>query len=573
MNILSLRQNPIQPQTRPAFRANQKIPQEKIIKGISDSLMSSVKTAGDSFELTNIINNPQKSKVFFATLGSLMTAAAVKITELLTGGTDDKSSSDSGDIIELSTTNAAKKERKTRKKQSLQDNHDVNVQKFIKHAGKAGVSEKALEFGINNISEKLNLDIEHKNSLVSLYNQFCGHNHKGISYDNKNNEIANSSIAESIAKELEQCSDINSIEELVSQYKTYTSQKKAQVDTESEDSISKNKILLPDCIKTRPNIKNAYESLGEEERLSVDGFLLSLESDIDSYQRKSILQSINKNYSEFLPEIASIYTQIGEVNKDNKRLFTSMLANCTVATDALKNYGTDNVSKAFNFIEYNSLVYNNISEESKEELASLRNKGDISEIILNCFDENYNLTMHNIYLGKSFKTIVKTFDAIKGNSSRRLNNFEKEYTYKDVDAEILGNDYPLLKKYLSVKDKKYLNQGKEDILLNIYTGGNINKDIFTLHSYLRFLERFVMPELNMEEGKYLSTNQVKRKYLDKLAQLKLAITNALQEQVTVFEYNLDAANIKAPKIKIPYGKNDDFYEITLNDQGKIHTIF
>lgn len=165
------------------------------------------------------------------------------------------------------------------------------------------------------------------------------------------------------------------------------------------------------------------------------------------------------------------------------------------------------------------------------------------------------------------------FKTVDINSSRGLIYQEKLYTPADIDTEINKNrlTYPLLTKYLTMPNKSYLNQGKEEKLLDIYNGAKVNKDLFTLHSYLRFLERYVMPELNNENKIYAS--QIRNAYLPKLVTLKNAINDAMKTFITVYEYSIENTDIKAPKIKIPYGKNGNFFEITINDAGKIHTIF
>lgn len=219
MNILSLRQNPVQTQAKPAFRAKPKISQEKLLKGISENLMSNALKDGDTFELSTIINDPKKNKVFFATLGSLMTAAAMKITEMLCG--KEENSLEKEDIIELSKTEHAPETNKNTKTEE-----NEKLQKFIKHSGKQCANEQALLTEIVGVFERLSPDVENKNGLISIFNRFCGLNNKGVSYDNENNEISNSSISQLVLNDIKNCTNTKRLEEIISHYKVYTAEKK-----------------------------------------------------------------------------------------------------------------------------------------------------------------------------------------------------------------------------------------------------------------------------------------------------------------------------------------------------------
>lgn len=579
MNIISLRQNTLQPQSKPTFQANSKIAQERLIKGISENLMSSALKTGDTFELSTIINDPKKNKVFFATLGSLMTAAAIKITELLTGDAS-KEETETGDIIELSTSSETENDKTVTKPETISNSEGTT--KFIKHSGKQSVTEKALESEIKTVTERLNLDRNYQNDLVELFNQFCGVNHKGISYDNKNNEVTNSSISESIVTDLQKCPDLETLDKLIAQYKLFTTEKNKTSeiievkDEEEEASPKQEEIQIPANIQTKQNLKNVYINMTPEERTRVGEFLVSIDTQ-DKVMQKIILQKLNKNYSDSILEIATAYKYTAESSTSNQsQEFLVLISNGLIDTNALKNYlANAEISKAFSFAEYNSLIKRGISDSSIEKIITMHNCGEIQKIMMHNYDEGFDTKIYQPFLGKSFKTILKLFKALNEDSSKGLNPTEKEYTTDDIDLEIRYHKetYPNLVKYLSDENKKPLNLGKKCKLLEIYNGAQINLDLFTLHSYLRFLERYVMPEFNSNEDTKIFASQIKRKYCDKVALLKNAINNAKEKTIEVSVYTLEDANIKAPKIKIPYGNNGDFFEITINDQGKIHTIF
>ncbi len=595
MNIISLQQNPLKPQYQPHFQANPKIAQEKILKGISENLMSNALKNGDVLELSTIINDPKKNKVFFATLGSLMVAAATKITEMLTGGSKEDVSS-SEDIIEGTKVKKGdevqQKNEETFVDTKVADNEIIPVVsdkssvinkeeplkeeivliRLSRHQGMPNAKEKALEIGINDVSERLNLEVEDKNSLISLYNKFCGNNYKGISYNQSNAELSNSVISQELTGELGQCSDKKSLKEIINKYNLYSSEKFEQP---IEEPVKEIPVEVPAVIATRNNIKNAYVSLDEDSRQSVNEFL-DYVANQDSILPKKVLQKINKDYSDCLPEIATINSKLIQLvnaqNKENE--FLSLLSNGLIAKDALKTYLYDDLAKSFSFIEYNSLVYNNCSTESIENLAKMRNKGDISSIIMNYADNSFELKFHSNYIDWSLRTILKTFKAIHGDSTRGLQCYEQIYKIEDIENEINNNKatYPLLYEYLNIKGKNVLNKGKEEQLLKIYYGAKVNQDFFTMHSYLRFVERYIMPKFKNELGT-LSSTQIKYEYKSKFAILRNSILDTIKSSVKVYEYSVEEANIKAPKIKVPYGNAGEFFEITINDAGKVHTIF
>lgn len=590
MNIISIsRASSFEIQSRPAFGAKPKLSQEKIIKGISGDLLSNLTTKGDSFELTNILGDKKKSKVFFATLGSLITATAIKITELITG-----ESAEAEENKEVTLRNFNKKEgvatlnnKQAKKHTSLEtkeenDNKNTNaieqteLIKFIKHKGKASEKENALILSINNATNRLNLDVEHQNSLISLFNKFCGLNNKGVSYTPKNKELTNSSIAGLLSARLEQCKDLADIELVISRYNLYTNENENIATSEQpKDEIKQDNISVPDCVMQKSKIKNAYKNLDADERKQVDKFLDDIKNDENcQVYQKTAIQGINKYYSDVLPEISLVYNTMSNNQNDNKEQFLALISNRLISTDAIKNYSNDSIAKSFNFLEYNSMIYNKLPQNSIEELAKLRNRGAISEIIMSYTDNSYDIKLHNVYLGKSFKTIVETFKAINSNSSRGLYVQDKEYTTNDIDIEIQNNNYsyPLLKKYLTVNNQ-YLNQGKEQKLLEIYNGADINKDLFTIHSYLRFLERYVMPELESSSENELYASKIRTSFCNKLVLLKNSIVTAMRSPIRIYEYSIDDTGIKAPKLKVPYDKDGNYFEITINDNGKIHTIF
>ena len=111
-------------------------------------------------------------------------------------------------------------------------------------------------------------------------------------------------------------------------------------------------------------------------------------------------------------------------------------------------------------------------------------------------------------------------------------------------------------------------------LLNLYYGDKMNKNLFTMHSYLRFIERVVIPTINeyngLEDANYC--NIINKTYIGKLKELRQIIQNEFKQTKEFPTYT--AGNIKAPQFTIPMiNSNGEEMVITINNDNKIHTIF
>lgn len=159
----------------------------------------------------------------------------------------------------------------------------------------------------------------------------------------------------------------------------------------------KEKIAIPASIETRSNIKKSYENLDEESRSKVDIFLTALESK-DSYLQRTVLQSINKNYSESLLGIAELHKLLSDMSTEQEMDFLVCLSNKLIATESVSKYLTDNnVAESFDFFEYNSFINRGLSDDAINKLASMRKKGDVSKILLSNNDETFEMKLHNIF--------------------------------------------------------------------------------------------------------------------------------------------------------------------------------
>ena len=111
-------------------------------------------------------------------------------------------------------------------------------------------------------------------------------------------------------------------------------------------------------------------------------------------------------------------------------------------------------------------------------------------------------------------------------------------------------------------------------LIDLYYRHENNKNIFTLHSYLRFLERAVLPDIieNGEEEDIYSGKILTQEFIKKLNELKQALNNVFKYPTDIQTYQFE--NILAPQfiVKLDSAEQDQFV-ITLDINDKIHTLY
>ena len=111
-------------------------------------------------------------------------------------------------------------------------------------------------------------------------------------------------------------------------------------------------------------------------------------------------------------------------------------------------------------------------------------------------------------------------------------------------------------------------------LLDLYEGNDVNGSLFTLHSYLRFIERVVIPTINknsnIDEAAYCA--RINKTYIAKLREFKESLNECFEAPVEIRTYSI--GDIEAPQFDVPMSNsNGEDLLITINNNGKIHTIF
>lgn len=356
-------------------------------------------------------------------------------------------------------------------------------------------------------------------------------------------------------------SDINNI--------NYVKNKNSQTDYEVLEIIQNNK-----------NLTDAYINIKQENPAKltlVKKFIQDLNSLSQSTGTQVVFFSrLDNLYSEYLCELAEMHNRLKDDNADSVK----NLYNRIISGNAIKEWNDDSGKYALTYLEYDSMVSNGFDDEAIKEIAKL--KKDIKFKFIDVTSpEKYTIAFrYGAYtpIKTTFSRINEIF-GILHKDSNRLNGREKDkYTSADIEYEIKKhiNSYPNLFKHLNqnADEQIYLNRGKMNNLVDLYEGNAINRDLFTLHGYLRFVERIVMPAMNKDGNadEILLCRDINNMYISKLDELKKCLKDVFAAPFEVRTRTV--GNMKAAQFYLPIknSKGNDFL-ITINNKGKIHTIF
>lgn len=221
------------------------------------------------------------------------------------------------------------------------------------------------------------------------------------------------------------------------------------------------------------------------------------------------------------------------------------------------------------------MVNNNIDESIIKELSTQKRILKLKQIEM-LSPDSFKIGFSSLNFNKNFKATSEIFKTLNNTNYKALSASDEEFTMDDIEKEIhkKQDSYPNLVEYLTIKseEQNYLNQGKMQNLLELYEGDKINKNLFTIHSYLRFIERVVLNKINNENHDFVSTKLVNKTYIDCIRALKDSLSNTMKAPLEVHTYSSD--DIKAAKFNIPYKYGEDGkLTITINENNKIHTLF
>ena len=556
-------------ETSPSFGA-------KIPKNVSGDIFTGLSNAVKTDELARTIKsqltNPAKKNTFFATVAALITATAAQLTEIVTGEQEEvvqppviepqkpakEVKNSDGDVFE------AKVEQKP----------EVNIVerfKFSKHKGTTTKFETDLSKAIIQVSNLLKVSDANADALKDLYNKFCGANYKGCHYSENNEKIQNQDIAKNLTADLLQCQRDLDLRGVISKYNKYA----AEPDMTDSETIK----IIKDYDKlTESYIAITKEKNNAEKQGQIESFLKSLNQiPVAKSLKQMWLKTIDSSYTDCLVSLASVYNEISANSAESTEKFLNLLNNKQILNEALQKWTNAAYKYYLNFFEYNSMLKAGMDDNSIKEVAQLKRNTKVDNVTIKDSD-TFSVKPPYEYINKNFYFINALFRQIhsKENYYELKSSEPEKYTIDDIEAEVLkhSDSYPNLKRHLAVKDKSYLNQGKMQNLLNLYYGDKMNKNLFTMHSYLRFIERVVIPTINeyngLEDANYC--NIINKTYIGKLKELRQIIQNEFKQTKEFQTYT--AGNIKAPQFTIPMiNSNGEEMVITINNDNKIHTIF
>lgn len=570
----------------------------------SDSLLSGTEQAE---KIKNQLSDPKQKGVFVSTLTALMATVASQLTEIMTGETpqvyDPKSvdvegvapkavkkvSSSDGDTFEVIVPS-------TKIPTSIEPEQDEKEIELQKHKGRKTPLEIDLINEINSTTEKFELKTSEKNNLNDLYNEYCGKNYKGQHLIG-DEPVSNNEITQNLIMKLQDCNDKKSLNKIIEEFNGYSVAMPSKMNMENEifETVSAldDKDIEPEIFEVIGSYKNlvaGYKNLLKEDtteplkesrdfkRKQVDDFIKKIDNDEELKNvKQAFFRSLNDEYSGYMYSVAHLINS--SVDSNSRKNLINMFINKEVVGEALTEWEKYKFrDESFSFADFNSFINSGIDEKRIEELMKMKKAGKLTA--LNVKDpENYTIKLPYHKTGENFKTLNKVHQILTGNNFDPLQSEEKElYQYKDVVSEILGNknSYQNLFNYLHMKGtKELLSQDLMRNLINMYKHKD-SKGTFTFHAYLRFIERVVLPEFADEDGNIdpdsIDTRALGAKYKEKLKELKIAVKEIGTQQLEVGSYN-GHGDYSAPKFNIQLGNDGREYSITINNQGKIHTIF
>ena len=550
--------------SRPVFTAKTRIKQEnvkKTAKEIFDSI-NIEKPSGELGEkIKTILANPQSKNIFFTALASLVTAAATQIAGLVS---------------------ISEKADKSENKNSCLNSP---IQKLTKHKGRQADFEINLAKQIEQAAGCFNLADNETAEMINIYNKFCGLNYKGNHYSLDNNLVSNKEITEKYIEAVSKCKNKDELMDITRKYNSEYSLEKYP-DSYETDEIIKN-IEASDnttfsILKPYKNLQNSYiqyvkaGDINNEQEVIKEFIQNITNNSSDEEVKKMLLPKINKFYGGLLFEIASIYQEAYKNSPEEASGFSKRIINKMINTEALETWASSGCKQRLDFNTYNSLFSNGVEYNKVKEFAKLKRDTKFNEFKI-VSPEHFSVKFPYAAFSRNFHLMNSIFNLIHNADYSPLCADDcSEYTVNDIQAELKkhSSTYPNLKKHLAVKDKSYLNLKKMQGLIDLYYRHENNKNIFTLHSYLRFLERAVLPDIieNGEEEDIYSGKILTQEFIKKLNELKQALNDVFKYPTDIQTYQFE--NILAPQfiVKLDSAEQDQFV-ITLDINDKIHTLY
>lgn len=566
----------------PSFRAGK----GEFGKELGDYVLKSL-NADNSF-LKDTFNNPKKRETFLQTLGSIIVATAATLTNILTSSDEveetpeipDKSVSVEESKIDNSNEPLTEKieEEKVEEKTQEQLKKENHLEFKTLRGKKPQIETDYIDF----VHDKFADNEIVSNKLTLLFNEFGGvnRNNKHLLNDEA---IENKVLIQKIFNEIkENADDTDKLSEITSNYLSLA----------PVENIVATEVQAPAPVETAP-IEEVVVSEAEKEKLldeeleKIKTIFTKSSADVAPKTISKAVSVLKKQFPEDLNDIENLFDKLSSV--EDKKIFIIDIANKIVSNIAVKDYLKNDFANKIDFRLYNELKKAEISDSDIKKISDFLMLQYTKDLEITNNKKDFNVKITNDYsINNKFKKIMNLFNLIKSqeitltsNDKAELNaddiieELKKDYfrndgrvTYKNLIAYLYGMKHNIknLDDFEMRKSEHFNGNIRFSNLLNTLNNEKIfNNALFSNHSKLRFIERFVLNENFGNKSFDKATREKVRSFIETLKK-------ELSSGITVCSYYADdnCAKIGA-QIRFQNPEHEDII-ITLNSQGKMHTI-
>ncbi len=566
-------------QVNPNFKAGK----ADIGKELGDYVLKSLNTSS----IKDTFNNPKKRETFLQTLGSIIVSTAAALTNILTNSENKEDT-----LIE---TPERPVEPIMTEEKAEEENIQV-VKSNIAFKTPRGKKPQIESDYINFVNEKFGDNEAISDKLKLLFNEYCG-----INRNNKhalNNEVVdNKTLIPKIFVEIkENADDIEKLDNVITGYLSFApvinvmdlmKQEVLQEDIikEEESAVVENTKIKLDEQPVVPEIKisEAEKQKELEQKLDKIKTIFSDESiDISPKTVTKATSVLKKQFPDDIEQIELVFEKLATSN--DKKIFIVDLANKMVSNEAVKDFANSELCDKIDFRLYNGLKKAGVKNENIKKIAEFLMLQYAKEIDIINDDNDFNVKITDDYsINNKFKKITTLFGLIKSQEITLTSNDKAELDGNDIIDELKKDyyrnnnrtKYKNLVGYIYGKNHRIYDESNFDThiyenrlkyLLDIVNNEKVfNSGLFSNHSKLRFIERFVLSE-NFGTKKFENATREKvRMFIETLKR-------ELMRGITVSSYYADDDMEKVgAQIRFQNPENENII-ITLNSQGKMQTI-
>lgn len=525
----------------PTFKAgNIKIEQE-----LSNAIIDSIKS--NKSVIKDIMENPTQKKTFFTVLGSIIVSTAATITQAITGNNLEE-----GKEI---TTDSAQTESEI---------------KFATIRGKSPQIEKDI---MSFTDEHFKDDRISADKIKLLFNEYCAQNRNGA-HLLEGRAVDNKTLIKTIFEELKaNANDKEQLYAIISKYAALPGVDRVVISSKNSDDVQAGS-------KNDDNSTNQSKEQLEQIKTTFSEYESLYK--LDNFITKQAIKNINKNLYDCTEQIIFIISTLN--SEEEKKNFILALANKTVSSEAVKTYNSELRNKGLTFLQYNNFKNLNLDENAIKELTKLIARRHVQDITYNLAPDTFNLkTPGECSINNKFICINNVFELITSkpvtllsredaelNKESLLEELKSDFvrkgnrtTYKNIIAYLYGNKHEVN----CLNDfEKHQYEENFDKLINLINDDKIfNNNLFSNHSKLRFIERYVLEVNSNPKYLNLTTKKQVRNFIE-------ALKKGLARGVDISPYYADDSKEKVG-VQIRF-EDPDFglVKITLNDKTKMHTI-